>query len=141
MEQLLEFASNHPILSLAFVVIVGLLIWTFIAGAAQGVSKLSPGDATRLINHEDAVVLDVRVDGEFNRGHILNAVHIPEKALPEQVSKLDKFRDRPIIATCRTGHRSAGACQTLRKNGFQKVYTLNGGILAWENANLPLTKK
>ena len=106
-----------------------------------GVGKLSPTDATRLINHEDAIIVDVRTDGEFNQGHIINAVHIPQKFLDDQLDKLEKYKDRPIITTCRTGQTSARAGGQLKKHGFDKVYHLSGGILAWEGANLPLTRK
>jgi rhodanese-related sulfurtransferase len=98
-------------------------------------------DATHLINREDAVVLDVRSDGEFNQGHIVNAVNIPQKSVQEQLSKLEKYRNRPIITACRTGQIALGVSSTLRKNGFEQVYNLAGGLIAWEGANLPLVKK
>jgi rhodanese-related sulfurtransferase len=141
MERLPEFFSNHSSLVLAFVVILGMLIWTLWQGAGRGLKKLSPMDATQLINREDAVVLDVRSDGEFNQGHIVNAVNIPQKSLDEQLSKLEKYRDRPIITTCRNGQTAVGVGNRLRKNGFEQVYNLAGGLLAWEGANLPLVKK
>lgn len=141
MERLPEFISNHAPLAIAFVVILGMLIWTLWQGAGRGLKKLSPMDATQLINREDAVVLDVRSDGEFNQGHIVNAVNIPQKTVAEQLSKLEKYRSRPIITACRNGQSAAGVGNTLRKNGFEQVYNLAGGLLAWEGANLPLVKK
>jgi rhodanese-related sulfurtransferase len=141
LERLPEFFANHPGLVMGFLVIAGMLVWTLIQGAGRGVKKLSPADATQLINREDAVVLDVRTDGEFNQGHIVNAVHVPQKSVPESLGKLEKYRARPIITACRTGQLAATAGNTLRKNGFERVYNLQGGLLAWEGANLPLTKK
>ena len=141
MERLPEFIANHYSLSLAFVVILALLIWTLWQGASRGVKKLSPADATQLINREDAVVLDVRSDGEFNQGHIVNAVNIPQKFVEEQISKLDKYRDRPIITACGTGQSAVSVGNILRKNGFDKVYNLAGGLAAWKGADLPLVKK
>ena len=141
MERLPEFIANHSSLVLAFVVILGLLIWTLWQGASRGLKKLSPMDATQLINREDAVVLDVRSDGEFNQGHIVNAVNIPQKSLDDQLSKLEKYRDRPIITACRNGQTALGVGNRLRKNGFEHVYNLAGGLMAWEGANLPLVKK
>ncbi len=118
-----------------------MLLWTLWQGASRGLKKLSPMDATQLINHEDAVVLDVRSDGEFKQGHIINAVNIPQKTLEEQLSKLEKYRDRPIITACRNGQIALGVGNRLRKQGFEKVYNLAGGLMAWEGANLPLVKK
>ena len=140
-DRLQEFFSNHPGLCMAFLAILGAIAWTFVQGASRGVRKLSPSDATRLINHEDAVILDVRSDGEFRQGHIVNALNIPDSQLAERLGKLGKYRGRPIIMACRTGQVSLKAGGTLAANGFEKVYSLNGGILAWEGASLPLTKK
>jgi rhodanese-related sulfurtransferase len=87
------------------------------------------------------VVLDVRTDGEFTQGHIVNAINIPQKSIQEQLAKLDKYRGRPIITACRNGQSATGVGNTLRKNGFDPVYNLAGGLIAWEGANLPLVKK
>lgn len=141
MERLLEFASNHWALMLGLAGTLAALVGTFVYPRIQGIRKVSPLDATQMINREEAVVLDVRGDAEFNEGHILNSVHIPMKYLTGQIRKLEKYRARPIITACRTGQQSAGACAVLRKHGFERVYNLSGGILAWQNASLPLTKK
>ena len=141
MERLPEFISNHSSLVVAFVVILALLTWALWQGAGRGLKKLSPMDATQLINRENAVVLDVRSDGEFNQGHIVNAVNFPQKSVEEQLSKLEKYRSRPIITTCRNGQAALGVGNRLRKNGFEQVYNLAGGLVAWEGANLPLVKK
>ena len=141
MERFPEFISNHSSLVLAFVVILGALLWTLWQSIGGGMKKLSPMDATQLINREDAVVLDVRSDGEFNQGHIVNSVNIPQKSVQDQLSKLEKYRSRPIITACRTGQIAQGVGSVLRKNGFEQVYNLAGGLVAWEGANLPLVKK
>lgn len=139
-QRLLEFFSNHPGLSMAFFAILGALIWTLIQGRSHGVRKVTPSDATRLINSDEAVVLDVRSDIEFKQGHILNSVHIPHNYLNDQIKKLEKHRDQPIIMACKSGNDSARVGALLLRRGFSKVYSLNGGIAAWEAANLPLVK-
>jgi len=141
MERLPEFFSNHASLAMAFVVILGTLLWTLWQSLGRGLKKLSPMDATQLINREDAVVVDVRTDGEFNQGHIVNAVNIPQKSIEEQLTKLNKYRNKPIIMACRNGQVASGVGSRLRKNGFEQVYNLAGGLVAWEGANLPLVKK
>ena len=140
-DRLQEFFSNNPGLCMAFIAILGGIAWTFLQGSPRGVRKLSPMDATRLINHEDAVIVDVRTDGEYRQGHIVNALNIPESQLAERLGKLNKYRARPIITTCRTGQISAKAGGKLVADGCEKVYSVSGGILAWEGASLPLTKK
>lgn len=141
MERLLEFAVNHWGLTLALLGILAALVGTFVYPRIQGIRKVTPLDATQMINREEALVLDVRGEAEFNEGHILNSLHIPMKYLSDQMRKMEKHRSRPIITVCRTGQQSAGASAVLRKHGFERVYNLSGGILAWQNASLPLTKK
>ena len=85
--------------------------------------------------------LDTREDAEYKSGHIPEAIHIPLKQLQERVSELNKHKDCPVIAYCRSGSRSNGAGSILKKQGFETVYNLGGGITAWQNANLPLSKK
>lgn len=139
-QRLLEFFTNHPGLSMAFFVILGALVWTFVQGRSHGVKKVNPTDATRLINSENAVVLDIRSDSEFRKGHILNSLHVPQAYVNDQINKLEKYRDRPIITACKTGNDGARVGGMLVRRGFPKVYSLNGGIAAWEAANLPLVK-
>jgi rhodanese-related sulfurtransferase len=54
---------------------------------------------------------------------------------------LQRHKDKPIVVACRSGAQSSMACQMLRKAGFAEVYNLSGGVLAWQNASLPLTRK
>ena len=140
MEQVLEFAGNHPLLVGAFVAVLTALMWNLIADPG-GKNAVDPVGATALINHDDAVVLDVRSIAEFKDGHIVNSINIPLNGLGNNLKQLEKHRDKPIIAVCRSGSRSASACRTLRKQGFEQVKNLRGGIMAWESANLPVNRK
>jgi rhodanese-related sulfurtransferase len=135
--RVIEFIGNHPILFLAFFATLGLLIGTEISRRLSGMRSVGPLEATQLSNRQDAVFLDIRDEGEYRAGHIPEAVHIPLKQLPDRVAELEKLKSRPVIAYCRSG--SAGGI--LKKNGFETVYNLGGGIMAWQNANLPLSKK
>lgn len=136
----MEFVQNN-LLWVGLAVASGtMLLWQIIAGRAGG-PGLSPMQATLMINREDAVVVDVREAAEFAQGHIPNSRHIPLAALGKRVSELDKLKERAIIVNCASGNRSGSACGTLRKHGFTKVFNLSGGISAWDQAGLPITKK
>ncbi|MDM8558345.1 rhodanese-like domain-containing protein [Candidatus Parabeggiatoa sp. HSG14] len=139
-QQLIEFVGNHPELFLALAIITGLLVWNLLGDQITGVKPLLAQQATLLINHDNAIVLDVREENEYTQGHILNSIHIPLNTLSEKIARLEKYRNRPIIVNCMSGNRSAQACRTLKKNGFEDVHNLKGGIIAWQNASLPLTK-
>ena len=140
-QQLIEFLGNHPLLALAFVGISAGLAWTFVAGRGAAGSSLSPMDAIRLIGHEDAVVVDLRGEGEFAGGHVVNSVNVPESALKGSTARLDKYRSRPLVLVCATGQRAAALGASLRKQGFEKAMVLQGGLNAWQSAGLPLAKK
>jgi rhodanese-related sulfurtransferase len=118
----------------------GMLLWqTWQArGAGAGVS---PMQATLMINREDAVVVDVREAAEYGGGHIPNSRHIPLSQFDKRLPELEKFKARAIIVNCASGNRSSSACGVLRRAGFDKVFNLSGGISAWDQAGLPITKK
>lgn len=139
MEQLLEFAGNHPLLVGAFMAVLVALTWNLISDAG-GRNAVDPLGATAMINHEEAVVLDVRSMAEFKQGHIVNAVNLPLNGLGNNLKQLEKHRDKPIVAVCRSGSRSGAACRMLQKNGFENVKNLRGGMMAWESANLPVKR-
>jgi len=135
-----EFFQNHPALVLALFAVIGALIWSLFAGRSRGVVRINPTDVTRLINSSDAVVLDVRADAEYRKGHIINAINVPQGQLQTQMASLDKYKSRPIITVCRNGQESARAGKVLKQQGFDQVHTLSGGLTTWETANLPLAK-
>ena len=137
--QLTEFAGNHSLLVLALFGIMFMLIAGEVQQRIGGVKSVGPVDATRLLNHENAVMIDMRELKDYQAGHIVNAVHMPEYNDSAMV-KLEKFRKQPLIVYCRSGTRSTGICSKLRKQGFEPVYNLKGGVVAWQNASLPLSK-
>jgi rhodanese-related sulfurtransferase len=109
-------------------------------GRISGVKQVSPQEAVLLFNHEDAMVLDVREQSEWLDGHISKAKHIPLGQLKNRLADLDKFKDKPIVAVCRSGNRSGSACGILKKAGFENVHNLSGGMMAWQQAGLPHEK-
>jgi len=137
-QQLIEFVTNHWVLFTALVVILGLLTHNLLLGNKGSVDPVA---ATDMINRRDAVVVDVRSAADFAKGHIINAINIPMNGFKKQIPTLQKNKGKPIVITCRSGSQSSMACQQLRKEGFEEVHNLRGGILAWESANLPLTRK
>lgn len=140
MEQFLDFLKdNLPWVGLA-VFSGGMLLWQ-IWTARSGGTGVTPMQATLMINREDAVLVDVREAAEFGGGHIPNSRHIPLSQFDKRLPELEKFRERAIIVNCASGNRSGSACSALRKAGFAKVFNLSGGISAWDQAGLPITKK
>ncbi|MDD9805763.1 MAG: rhodanese-like domain-containing protein [Gammaproteobacteria bacterium] len=102
---------------------------------------ITPAEAVQLINREGAVMLDVRESSELETGRVRNAKFLSASVLPKRMDELDDIRDKPIITFCAHGLKARNICQLLSKRGFPNIYFLKGGIAAWEQANLPLTKK
>lgn len=133
-----EFIVNHWFLFLVLIGTLALLVHNLVIGNK---GYLDPQGATDLMNHREAVVIDVRPLADFAQGHIINAINIPMNGFRNQIVSLQKYRGKPIIINCRSGSQSSMACQQLRKEGFEEVYNLRGGIMAWQTANLPVTRK
>lgn len=141
MEELIAFASRNWLLVTAFFIVLFLLIISEVRRAKRGFKGISPMQATTLSNHDNALFLDVRELAEYRQGHLLEVLHIPLSQLPNQLAKLEAHKGRPIVAYCRSGARSAQACEILLKAGFPNLYNLNGGIIEWQNQGLPIQKE
>jgi len=137
----ISFVTHNWMMIIALVVILVMLFFNLFGSRLRGYIPVGPADSVNLINHENAVVLDVRENNEYHSGHILNSIHIPQSSLAKRITELEKYKSRPIIVGCRSGHRSGHACGLLKKRGFENVYNLSGGVMAWQNAKLPLTRK
>ena len=136
----MQFITSN-ILPVTIAVISGImLLWSFFGNRFRGIKEVNTSDALQLINHKDAIVLDVRERSEYDAGHVLNAKFIPLGKLKERMGELEKYRDQPIVVVCRSGNRSGTACFLLAKQGFAQAYNLAGGILAWQKNQLPLEK-
>ncbi len=130
---------NQNILLVSLVAVSGLsLLWPMLVRPSG--NSVGPVEATQLINREDAHILDVREAAEYAAGHLPEAKNIPTSALAERIGELDKFKDKPIIVCCASGMRSNKACGELKKQGFEKLYNLSGGVDAWVGAGYPIKK-
>jgi len=136
----MQFIINNIWLVLLAVISGGMLLWPMLRRGAIGIPDVSPSEAVTLINRHHAIVLDVREDNEFATGHIADAKHIPLALIQSRLTELARFKDKPIVVQCQGGVRSAGACAVLKKNDFSKIYNLKGGLTAWAEAKLPVTK-
>ena len=139
MQRLIEFAGNHPYLVAAAVFMFVLVIVSEIRARVQGFAAIGPQDAIRLMN-QGALVLDVRGDAPYAAGHIGEARHVPLKDLAGNVETLKKYKEKPIVTYCDTGHDGAAAARELRKLGFVKAFNLRGGLTAWLQENLPVVR-
>ncbi len=137
MENIGEFYLNNWLLILLWSTLLYMIITTF----SRGKWELSPQQVVRMMNKGNGVIVDVRENNELSEGYIDKSVHIPMGDVKKRIKELEKYKEKEVVIGCRSGHRSARILGILRKAGFASVYTLRGGILAWQNENLPLIKK
>lgn len=133
----MKFIIDNIFLLALVLVSGGGLLWPFLQRRGQKVSLLQ---ATQLINQGKTVVVDVREPAEFAAGHLRDSRNIPLKELSTRTSELDKFKSKAVIVVCESGIRSAKATSQLKSAGFGEVYSLNGGLSAWQAQGLPTAK-
>jgi rhodanese-related sulfurtransferase len=141
LHKLPEFIGNHTALAALFAVLLLALIVTQIMELFSKTHVLTPAGLTLLINRESPLLIDLSALTDFEKMHIPGARHLLMSQFDPEQKDLAKARELPVVLMDRDGRgNSIKASQRLVKAGFGKVYTLGGGILAWQQAQLPLAK-
>jgi rhodanese-related sulfurtransferase len=139
-EELQAFVGRNPMLSLALLGLTIAIVVTEIARLFRGYTALKPAELTRLINREDALVIDLSVAADYEKGHIAGSRNVAANKFDPDSKLLAAAKAKPVVLVCRAGSASAAAAKKLKKAGFEKIYWLDGGIPAWQQADLPLIK-
>src|SRR5690606_21168979 len=105
----------------------------------HGQVQVGPADAVRLMNG-GAAVIDVRSSEDFQKGHVVNARNVELGQINADHPVLKKLKNKVLITVCDNGIVSNRAAALLRKAGFEKVFSLKGGLNGWRADNLPLVK-
>jgi rhodanese-related sulfurtransferase len=136
-----EFILENIALVALFVASGTMLFWPEISRlTGAGGAQLGTLEATRLMNQSGTLVLDIREGADFAAGHLPRARHIPMAELSKRVDEIGKFKEKPVLITCRNGTRAGAAARLLRQAGFTNVFALRGGVAAWQQASLPVEK-
>ena len=138
--ELADFAGRNPILSLAFAGLTVAIVWNEIAGRISGVKRIGPAELTGMINRDNALVVDLRPIADFDKGHIAGSKNVQMSQFDPENKQLAPARALPVVLVCKAGESAVGAAKRLRKAGFGNVSLLEGGIQAWQAADLPLVK-
>ena len=130
-----QFLGEQWILVAALATTLGMLILheTRKAGPALSISE-----AVQLVNNEEGVFLDIRDAGDYARGHITDALHIPAATLAKRAGELEKFREKPVVVVCKMGQSAGPATKSLRAQGFSRAQKLSGGMMEWDAQKLPV---
>lgn len=139
MQDVLVFIKNHWLLNLALVTVFFFLVILEFINQKRGATKASPAEVTRLINHADANIIDLRGPALYAEGHIIGALAIPVTDLNENNKKLNKLKSQPVVLVCANGTESPRAAEQLIKQGYN-VRVLAGGMRGWRDADMPVVK-
>lgn len=140
LETLLDFAGRHALLSLGLAGLTVAIIFNEISALFRGFSSLRPAELTALINRDNALVVDLRPSGDFEKGHIPGSKNVQMTQFDPESKQLGAAKALPVVLVCKTGQTAGDAAKRLKKAGFERVHVLDGGIAAWQQADLPLAK-
>ncbi len=137
------FMRHYFMVGAWFVVLVMLIIVQFKLLTAR-LPKATSGQAVTLVNRNDGVFVDIRSSEGFAQGHIANSLNISASDIKSgKINRIDNYRDKPVILVGKDKFDSEcfNSGRFLKKQGFNKVYILEGGILDWSSSNMPLSNK
>jgi rhodanese-related sulfurtransferase len=138
--ELIAFAGRHPYLSLGLAGLTVALVFNEVSAFFRGYKGLQPAGLTALVNRDNALVVDLRPSADFEKGHVPGAKNVQMSQFDPENKQLAAARALPVVLVCKAGQTSGAAAKRLRKAGFEHVYVLDGGIGAWQQAGLPLTR-
>lgn len=121
------------------------LACVLLAIAASGVSLnaacASPTVDVRqaaALQSNGALLIDVRETDEYAEAHAPGSVLIPLGQLQQRLPEIQSYRNKPVVLICRSGNRSAKALKQLQQAGFSTASNIDGGMIAWKKAGLPI---
>lgn len=140
LHKLPTFVGNHMALSALFVIILVALVAMEFGRLLRKYKELTPAGLTLLINRESPLLVDLSARADFEKMHVPGARHVLPSQFDPEHKDLAKARELPVVVMDKDGRSTDKAAQRLVKAGFSKVYTLGGGVLAWQQAQLPVAK-
>jgi rhodanese-related sulfurtransferase len=138
MNNFINFLVAHWILSTMFLVLLSFYIIVEVLYSHKD-NKISPQLAVALLNHQHAIVLDLRPQAAFEAGHIIDAIHFPAAQATENYKKIQKFQKKPVIIVGEAKPEIAKVMKKLQELDFQQICQLIGGMQEWVASGLPTT--
>jgi len=132
--EIINFLIEHYYLSIPLLTVLVLLI---LSNAKKGGKKISCQTLISMTNQNRALIIDIRDSESFNAGHITASKNIPQNELTRRINEITNI-DKSVILVCDMGNISPNAGEALKKEGFEDIYLLKGGINQWKIDNLPL---
>jgi rhodanese-related sulfurtransferase len=139
MERLIEYTNHHPWLAGLLVLVAIVVVLYEMRMRSETKASVSPQDMVRLMN-QGALLIDLRPPEQYTAGHVGGARQMSGQQILQAGETLKKYKEKTVVVYDDTGSLSASAVRQLAAQGFTKVFNLRGGLAAWRNENLPLTR-
>ena len=141
LHKLPQFIANHVALSALFAILLVALIVIQAQSLFSKIKELTPAGLTALINRDSPLLIDLSALADFEKMHVPGAKHVAMSQFDPEKKELAQAKLLPVVVMDKDGRGNSGkAAQRLLKAGFEKVYTLGGGVLSWHAAQLPVAK-
>jgi len=132
-----QFLAHEWMLASAFLALIAMLM---LHETRRGGAAVTPSQLTKLVNSDEAIVLDVRDSKEYSAGHIVDAINIPHAKVAAQMTQLEKHKSKPVVVVCKFGQHAGMVTKTLKTAGFENVSKLGGGMAEWQSSQMPTVK-
>ena len=138
MQELIQVLIQNWAMSAGLLIVLTLILINEIQFIKKKGKELSPQEVVNLINHEDAVIVDIRDADTYKKGHIIDAINVRTDDLSQ--NKIKQYKDKHVVLVCNRGIQAAQLALKLRQDGFSHLVVLAGGMTAWQQAQLPVSK-
>ena len=139
MDRILDFASHHPWLATATVVLAIAVVVYEMRMRSEGLRAVSPQELIRLMN-QGALVLDLRPLEQYQSGHLNGARQMSSDQIVSAGDTLKKHKEKTVVVYDDSGSLGAAAVRQLAAQGFTRAFALRGGLAAWRADNLPVSR-
>ncbi|ASG67138.1 thiosulfate sulfurtransferase [Francisella halioticida] len=135
MENLGYFVSQNLVFCLSFILLLAIYIVFELTQTKKSQYTLSVADAVMTVNKGKGMYLDLRDQESFAKAHIIGAQNIQLDEISQKYKKMTKYKSKPVVIY---GDNATKVMQELRKEGFEQVFVLKGGLSAWMQASYPV---
>ncbi|MGJ8681582.1 rhodanese-like domain-containing protein [Paraglaciecola sp.] len=120
-------------------ILCGFISYVSLTTYAAGIEDISHQKLANM-DTKNYLIVDVRTTEEYKNGHVPKAINIPLQMLQDNFQSVQPDKSKTLVLYCRSGYRAGKAAKALQKSGYTKLLHLQGDMLGWEKAKLPIEK-
>lgn len=133
-----DFFLKNAIIFIAIFIVFFILFFLEFFYFRRLRNSINVFDLVRLVNHENAILLDFRIELDYKKGHILNSLNIPFNDIDKYVESIKKYKKKKIIVIFSSNYASLKVIKKLTKFVNNDLYFLDGGFSSWLKEDMPV---